>query len=66
MKFFIVLQFDCCLLISVILNRGLNKKVNNIHKSALRKVYNNYKSNFEDLLNKDKSVSIHIDVTFSN
>ena len=54
MKLFIVQQFNYCLWISMIHNRDLNKKVNNIHKRALRTVCNNYISNFEDLLNKDK------------
>ena len=40
-------------------NRGLNNKLNHIHKRALRIVYNDYSSSFDDLLNKDKSVTIH-------
>ena len=40
-------------------NRGLNNKINHIHERALRIVYNDYSSTFEDLLNKDKSVTIH-------
>ena len=37
--------------------RGFNNKINHIHERALRIVYNDY--SFEDLLNKDKSVTIH-------
>ena len=37
----------------------LNNKINHIHEKALRIVYNDYSSSFEDLLNKDKSVTIH-------
>ena len=40
-------------------NRGLNNKINHIHERALRTVYDDYSSSFEDLLNKDKSVTIH-------
>ena len=38
-------------------NRGLNNKINHIHERALRIAYDGYSSNFEDLLNKDKSVT---------
>ena len=41
-------------------SRGLNNKINNIHKRALRIVYQDKKSNLQDLLQKDKSVSIHM------
>ena len=58
MKSFIILQFNYCPWIWMIHNRGLNNKINYIHKRALRTVYNDYSSNFEDLLNKDKSVTI--------
>ena len=40
-------------------NRGPNNKSNHIHERALRIVYYDYSSSFEDLLNKDKSVTIH-------
>ena len=40
-------------------NRSLNNKINHIHERDLRIVCNGYSSTFEDLLNKDKSVTIH-------
>ena len=40
-------------------SRGLNNKINQIHEGALRIVYDDYSSTFEDLLNRDKSVTIH-------
>ena len=41
-------------------NKGLNNKTNLIHERALRIVYDDYSSTFEDLIiNKDKSVIIH-------
>ena len=40
-------------------NSGLNNKINHIHERALRIVHNDYDSSFEDLLNKDKSITYH-------
>ena len=42
----------------MIQNRGLNEKISQIRGKALRIVYDDYSSSFEDLLNKDKSVTI--------
>ena len=39
--------------------RALNNKINSVHERALRITYNDTKSTFKDLLNKDNSVSIH-------
>ena len=59
MKSFIISQFSYCLLIWMIHNRGLNIKINQIRERALRIVYDDCSSSFEDLLNKDNSVTIH-------
>ena len=64
MKSFIFSQFNYCPLIWIIHNRGLNKKTNHKYERVLRIVYDDYSSSFEDLLNKDKSVTIN--VTFNN
>ena len=40
-------------------NRSLNTKVNRLHERCLRSVYNDKKSNFNELLVKDGFVSIH-------
>ena len=40
-------------------NSGLNNKINHIQERALRIVHNDYDSSFEDLLNKDKSITYH-------
>ena len=40
-------------------SRHLNNKINRIHERALRIVYKDYESNFNTLLGKDNSVSIH-------
>ena len=39
--------------------RCLNNKIKRIHESCLRMIYNDKISNFEELLTKDNSVSIH-------
>ena len=59
MKSFIISQSNYFPLIWRMHNRGLNNKINHIHERALRIVYNDYSSTLEDLLNKDKSVTIH-------
>ena len=40
-------------------NRTNNNKINRLHERCLRLIYNDKKSSFEDLLEKDVSVSIH-------
>ena len=37
----------------------MNRKINHIHEKALRLIYQDYASTFEELLHKDKSVCIH-------
>ena len=59
MKSFLVSQFNYCSLIWLIHNRGLNNKINHIHERALRLASDDYSSSFQNLLNKDKSVTIH-------
>ena len=39
--------------------RQVNHKINRLHERALRIVYNNYASSFQDLLNKDNLFTIH-------
>ena len=59
MKAFIESQFSYCPLIWMFCSRKMNKKINHIHERALRLVYEDYTTHFEDLLVRDKSVSIH-------
>ena len=40
-------------------SRTLNNKINRLHERALRIVYSDYKSSFCELLEKQKSFSIH-------
>ncbi len=56
---FIESQFSYCPLVWMFCSRKMNKKINRIHERALRLVYNDYKSSFDDLLKNDKSILIH-------
>ena len=57
---FITSQFSYCLLVWVFHSRTLNNQINKIHEKLLRLVYKNATfSSFDDLLKRDKSVSIH-------
>ena len=58
-KSFITSQFSYCPLVWMFHGKCLNKKINNLHERALRIVYNDDKSTFSELLNIDRSVSIH-------
>ena len=58
-KTFIMSQFNYCPLVWMCHSRGLNNKITNIHIKALRTVYQD-NSNLQDLLQKGKSVSIHM------
>ena len=59
MKSFVESQFNYCPLIWMFCGKEMNNKINKIHEKALRSVYNDYTSSFEDLLNRDNSITIH-------
>ena len=59
MKAFIESQFNYCPLIWMFHSRSLNNKINRIHERALRTVYSDYNSSFNELLDKDGSFTIH-------
>ena len=40
-------------------NRTTNNKINKLHERALRLVYDDYLSAFEELLEKDNSFTVH-------
>ena len=60
MKAFISSQFGYCPLVWMFCSRQMNNRINRIHERALRIVYQDKVSNFEQLLEKDNSVSIHV------
>ena len=59
MKTFIDAQFNYCPLIWMFHSRTLNNKINKLHERALRLVYKDYTSSFENLLNIDNTFTIH-------
>ena len=52
-------QFGYCPLVWMFHSRKLNNRINNIHERALRIVYRDYESTFQQLLQQNKSVSIY-------
>ena len=59
MKYFIESQFAYSPLVWMFHDRGFNNKINKLHERTLRFVYQDDISSFEELLNKDKSVTVH-------
>ena len=59
MQSFILSQFGYCPLVWMFQSRKLNDRINKIHKRALRIVYQDRTSSFEELLKKDKSFTTH-------
>ena len=58
-KSFVESQFKYCPLIWMFHSRSCNTKINRLHERALRLVYNDFQSTFKELLDRDKSFSIH-------
>ena len=52
-------QFDYCPLVWMCWNRSFNTEINRLHERCLRIAFNDKKSNFNEVLPKDGSVSIH-------
>ena len=52
-------QFNYCQLVWMCHNGTNNNKINRLHERCLRLIYNDKKSSFKYLLEKDGSVSIH-------
>ena len=59
MKAFYESQFNYCLLIWIFHSRTMHNKINRIHERALRLIYSDHLSCFDELLKKDRSFSIH-------
>ena len=53
-------QFNYCPLVWMFHSRSINNKINCLHERIWRIVYNNFKSSFKTLLEKDGNVSIHV------
>ena len=59
MKTFIMSQFNYCPLVWMFHDRNLNNKINKMHLRALRIAYRDNESDFETLLKRDNSVTVH-------
>ena len=59
MHTFFLSQFSYSPLVWMCHSRQLNTRINNLHYRALRLVYQDENSSFEELLQKDGSVTIH-------
>ena len=59
MKSFLISQFNYCPIVWMYCQRKSNNLINRIHERALRIAYNDYTSDFNHLLEKDDSVTIH-------
>ena len=59
MNAYFMSQFGYCLLVWINHSRTFNNRINGLHKRALSLVYNDFSSSFSELLEKDKSVTIH-------
>ena len=59
MKTFIESQFNYCPLVWMFSSRTLNNKINRLHERALRVVYKNDDLTFQNLLEKDNSMTVH-------
>ena len=59
LKTFIESQFSYCPLVWMFCSRDMNRRINYVHERALRLVYQDYSSTFDQLLGEDGSVSFH-------
>ena len=59
-KSFILSQFCHCPLIWMFHSKTLNNRINRLHERALKIAYKNTFSNFQELLDKDNSYTIHV------
>ena len=58
-KSFFEFQFKHCPLPLMFSSRKINNRINKLHERALRLVYSDYESTFEDLLTKNESFTVH-------
>ena len=57
--YFFSSQFGYCPLVWMFHNRKYNNKINCLHERMLRRVYQDYKSSFSELLSEDKSLTVY-------
>ena len=59
MNSFFISQLNCCPLVWMSHSSLMNNRVNWLHEKCIRIVYSDKTSSFEELLDKDGSVTIH-------
>ena len=59
MNAFFKAQFNYCPVVWMFHSHSLNNQINRLRERCLRIIYNDKHSNFDELLEKDNSVSIH-------
>ena len=59
---FILSNFNYCPLIWMFCDKTQNKVIDRVHKRALRILFNDYTSRFEELLQKIGSESVHVNI----
>ena len=59
LNFFITSHFSYCPIVWMFHSRKLNERINHIHERALRIVYKDFNSSFQELLIEDNSLNIH-------
>ena len=58
-KAFVLSQFSFSPLVGMFVDRTINAKIDALHYRALKIVYRDNESSFEELLRRDKSVTVH-------
>ena len=59
MNSFVICHFSYCPIAWIFHSPKLNARINRLHERALRVVYNNFDSSFEELLRRDNSTTLH-------
>ena len=54
------LKFSYCSLVWIYHSRALNNKINRLHERCLRLIFNQKQLTFEELVEKDDSIEIHV------
>ena len=59
MNSFVICHFTYCSVVWMFHIRQLNARINRLHERALRVVYKDFDSSFEELIRKDSSTTLH-------
>ena len=59
MNSFVICHFPYCPVVWMFHSRKLNARINRLHERALRVVYRDFDSSFEELLRRDSSTTLH-------